>query len=284
MSRKWYGFFNYLFYLRAGRIAVFSGLQFSGLYLFYYIIRRQKILNGKLAHKISKDTWVQNGKAFEYDEFPGRPAANICIGMDINGDEKYFIYEPIFLDVLPLIIDHKVTAHVNLYTDPQLVCETRGQLIIHNGDIPVIKDELDLIIDDMAEENKIRAITEIRQNRYSTEKIGPITKILRKQLTASLPKGVLLDGKMLNYEYMKLYLRDKYRLDDKPEEDSLEEKIRMLSKEDLISLQGGIMEYTKTGRVRFEPFKSLVEEYKADKIEEAYKNELEYRFYLGTIS
>ncbi len=236
----------------------------------------------KQAIRISEDTWKQQGKEFYHEDFPGRKCANIYVGIDVEGDEKYFITEPFFLDILPKIFSHEIKVHVNLYADPQIVCELNGRLVAHNGDIPVIKEDLDSIIDITTESNRIRSLAEIRSNFYMASKLGITTKILRDQLTEALPKGVLLDGKKLNYEFLKLYLRDRYRLNEAPT-DNLQKIIRDMSKEELCLLQGGIIEKIKTGFNTFEPAKSLIEEYGIEEVETVYKEELSHRFFLGDI-
>ena len=201
------------------------------------------------------------------------------------GDETQAIYERIFVDVYDLIISKKVKVHINLYSDPVIVCEKNGRLIPHSPDDMILKEDINEVIAVAGEQNRIRALTEIRRNLYNASYLGDVTRNLRDQITNALPDGCLNEGKSLNYDFLKLYLRESYRLNDVPEEDSLEETIRNYDKSELIELFGGMLEYAKLGKASYSPLKELLEaKNEPANIETAFYDELARRFFLGEIS
>ena len=237
----------------------------------------------KCAFPISK--WKKQGVEFTESESGERKIAEYIIGTSTIGDDSQAIYERIFVDVFNLIQKKQVTVHINLYADPVMVVEKNGKFIPHSPDDTILRDDIDDVIDISNDGNRLRALTEIRKNMYNAATLGDVTRNLREQITNALPAGYFQDGNALSYDFLKLYLREKYRLNDLPEEGSLKEIIRDYSKAELIELYGGMLEYASFGKASYEPLKSLLEQgYKPEEIEMLYYEELSRRFFIGDIN
>lgn len=236
--------------------------------------------NNKRAFIVSEETWIVSKEppfVYDIEKYKDRKAVNVVIGIEEQQNGEVYIYEPIFKDILPLVFDKRVKVHVDLYSDPQVVLEKNGKIILHNGDIDYIKDVVDDALKTTMVSNQIRAITEIRMNQYNSANIGKTTKILRGNLSTDLERK-------LNYDFLRLYLREKYQLTDTARKSELAAQMSQYSKNELISLHGGIIEYREMSYASFEPLKGLLEqEYNFEDIVKAYREEVANRFYAGDI-
>ena len=231
------------------------------------------------------DSWKIQGTTFTESESGDRKIAEYLIGTATVGDETQAIYERIFVDVYNMILQKKVKLHLNLYSDPVIVCERNGKLVPHSPDDLILREDIDDVIDVSTEANRIRALTEIRRNLYNASYLGDCTRNLREQITNALPEGYFADNKPLSYDFLKLYLREKYRMNDMPKEGTLQEIIRDYSKEQLIELYGGMLEYAKCGGASYSPMKDLLAaKHEPGDIEATFFDELTRRFFLGEIS
>jgi len=244
----------------------------------------------KQAYPMTRETWKAVGVDEEipsdYDpKYHGLKHRNVAIGEIGSGEERSYIIEPFFPQILEMVFNHEVKVHIDLYADPAVVVEKDGKIVLHNADVESIKIHLDKVISKIPEPNRIHAMTEIRQSQYNQCSIGNITRVVRQKLTDLLPKGILFPGMKLNYDFMRLYFMEKYNLDFSPEKNSLQEKLRRMSKTDLLSVYGSMVETRKTGATWYEPGATLIREGATiDEIEEAYLRELEFRFFSGQIS
>lgn len=239
----------------------------------------------KYAYPIGEETWKQIGPTYEADDGTERNICEMAIGIEGEGEEQHFITEPFYEDLLPMIFNKKVTVHINLYSDPSVVLEMNGKMISHNQDFALLKEEVGKILDDVSNEpNRIRALTELRMNRYTGETLGRTVKILRDSISATLPKGVLLDGKKLSFDFLNLYLREHFALDNMPQPHSVDLIVRKMSKTELVNLQGEIIEYERTKMLRYSPLKDLYNQgIEVATVKEAFTKELERRFFQGEI-
>lgn len=239
----------------------------------------------KKAYSISEQTWTQIGPAYQYDmeQYKGRPVGDICIGTERTPGGDVYVTEPFFLDILPLVFDRKVTVHLDMYSDPPVVLEKNGKIVIHNGDIAYLKEQIDKLMDQDSsfEENRIWAMTELRKNMYGKANIGRTTKVLREQLTVAMPEGVMQPNTKLNYDFLRLYLLDRY---GRSSHNELEQKIQILDKNDFINLMGGLQVYRNLGQCRFDPLKSLLAEGQTlSDIETAFHMDMERRLLIGEL-
>lgn len=229
--------------------------------------------------------WKKQGADFVEAESGERKIAEYLIGTSTIGDEETAIIERIFVDVFQLIQQKRVKVHINLYADPVMVVEKNGKLIPHSPDDIILREDLDDVIEKSKDKNRIRALTEIRRNMYNASNLGDVTRNLRTQITNTLPEDYFDEGKPLSYDFLKLYLRDRYRLNDAPEENSLKEIVRDYSKEQLVELYGGMLEYSLFKEASYEPLKTLISDgYTASDIEMTFYNELSRRFFMGEIN
>ncbi len=236
--------------------------------------------NKRIAFPISEETWTPEGVVSAYPSMPNRPVASYRIGMRENGDQKYFINEPIFVDVYHRILKKEVKCYVNLYQYPYLVCVKDGRLVPHNMAFFELLSAVDTAMEDILIHNKIRAFTEIRRNLYAKERIGETTRILREQLAAMLPEGLIDKGVPLSYAFLRFYLQSHMPLEQTSE---LEEQLRFMDKAGLSSLQGGLYEYEEARSIHFEPLKNLSQTYAIEDIKAAFQKELCRRFFVGDI-
>ena len=231
----------------------------------------------KQALKLSE--WRANGDEFRY-EGSERKAHMIIIGMmEQPGGTESYIAEGIYDDIMPLIEQNKVTVHVDIYSEPMVVIEKDGRLVPHNINIQYLKEDVCDVLDesDITKSNQIRTLVELRNNIYASYPLGRAAKILRMELSRVLD----LDN-YLNYDFLSLVLREKYSNLEVGEE--LAKEFRSYTKEELISVYGGLMEKALTNAVKIEPAKELVEKGIAlENIEEALKDEVARRFFYGEI-
>lgn len=267
---------------KEGHAFVIGGMAFSGRRKLRAFCL-QEIM--KKAYPISKETWIMLNTAYEYDtpEYSGRPVGDICIGtQDTPGGEVY-ITEPFFLDILPQVFSKNVTVHVDLYSDPAVVVEKNGKLVLHNGDTAYLKERLDEVIQGVSfEQNRIWAVAELRRNRFAKAAVGRTTRVLREQITAALPEGVLLAGCKLNFDFLRLYLLEKYMA--RQPQGKAEEKVHSMDTGDLIYLCGCLEEYRRFSECPFQPLKQMLEEgITFEEAEDALHKELEWRLMSGLL-
>ena len=233
----------------------------------------------RTAFKIEKDTWIEMGTPYQYDmvKYDGRKVVDVAIGIEKQPGGEVYVSEPFFMDILPMVFEKKVTVHLDMYSDPPVVLEQNGRLVLHNADMDYVKDVVEKALDETYISNQIRAITELRMNQYNASGIGRTTKILREQLSGELDRKI-------NYAFLKLFLREKYQLSDMTKESPVALDISRLDKNELISLYGGILEYRKTNGAKFEPLKSLLQkDYTLSEMEAALKEDITRRFFAGEI-
>lgn len=231
----------------------------------------------KKAIKISE--WAPvNDNEFRY-EGVNRNARHIAIGtMTQAGGTEQYITEGIYSDLLPQIQEKKLTVHVDIYSDPPIVLEKDGKLVPHNANVQILKEDTLAILSEKTTtmSNQIRSLVELRNNLYAEASLGRAIKVLRQILSEEMESPI-------NYDFIRLVLREKY-INDKDLSD-LEREFHTYTKEELISVYGGILEKKITGAVRIEPMKSLVtDNISVDQIETALKNEIARRFFSGAIS
>lgn len=231
------------------------------------------------AFKITKDSWIEIGEPYTYtlDEYANRPVVDIAIGIERQPGGDIYVTEPFFTDILNMVFEKKVTVHMDMYSDPPVVLEQNGKLVLHNADMDYIKNVVEKALKETYISNQLRAVTELRMNQYNASCIGRTTKILREQLSGELDRKI-------NYAFLKLFLREKYQLSDTIKENPIALDISLLDKNELISLYGGILEYRKTNSIKFEPLKSLLQkDYSLSEIESTLKEDITRRFFSGEI-
>ena len=225
---------------------------------------------------------IQDWKPLDDTEFryegEDRPAKRIIIGtMQQPGGAEQYIVEEMYSDIYSLITNKMVTVHVDIYSDPMVVLERDGKLILHNARIKILKDEtVDMLNSNVAtKSNQIRALVEMRNNSYSDFSLGRAVRNLRQNLSEGMDAP-------LNYYFLKLTLTEHYP--GLYEKTDLATKFRTYSKEDLIATYGGLIEKILTNAAYIEPAKSLVEAGEsAEDIEIALKDEICRRFFEGSI-
>lgn len=231
----------------------------------------------KKAKPISE--WSTYGdKEFRYEGNP-RSARYLIIGtMQQPGGADQYLMEGVYTDLIPLIENRQVKVHVDLYSEPMIVLETEGKIVPHNANVDILREDTLELLEQQTSivSNQIRALVELRNNAYTQIVLGKATKMLRVVLSDGL------DAK-LNYDFIRLILKEKY-LDTNPQNE-LEQELRSMDKDELVSVYGGLLEKKYTKAVRIEPMKTMVENGQTiDKIEEALKNEIARRFFEGSIS
>jgi hypothetical protein len=225
--------------------------------------------------------WSKYGdNEFRYEGNP-RNACNMIIGtMQQPGGAEQYIMEGIYSDLVPLIANRQVKVHVDLYSEPMIVLEMEGKLVPHNANVEILRsDALDMMEEQTTiVSNQIRALVELRNNAYTQTLLGKATKMLRVVLSDGLDRK-------LNYDFIRLVLKEKYANADPGEQDDLAAEFRTYSKEELISVYGGLLEKFYTNAVRIEPMKRLVEDgIPVEQIESVLKDEIARRFFEGSIS
>lgn len=232
---------------------------------------------------IPKSEWEVYGSPFVYDNGK-RKAVHMIIGKEQQGETQNYIIENIYEDLFKIIMEQpassRIVVHVDVYSDPQIVIESEGKLVLHNADAAAIRDDiLDVLSDNnILISNQIRAVVELRNNAYAQAMLGKATKSLRDVLSNELD----MSKRRLNYDFMRLVLKEKFSSIE--EEDALTRRFRAFTKEELVSVYGGILEKKNTGVARIEPMKALTEErIPTERIEEVLKNELLRRFIEGSI-
>lgn len=231
------------------------------------------------AFRISKETWKEIGAPYEYDveKYAGRKVVDVAIGTEQQPGGEVYVTEAFFKDILPMVFSKDVTVHLDMYSDPPVVLEKDGRLILHNADVDVVKEMASDALKDTYISNQIRSITEIRMNQYNSSRLGVTTKVLRDTVSYEFDRKI-------NYDFLRLFLREKYQLCDTISQNPVALDVSLLSKTELISLYGGILEYQKTNSCKFEPLKSLLQkEYSIDDIEKTLKEEIAKRFFSGEI-
>ena len=232
----------------------------------------------KKSFKISQWTPVDDTE-FRY-EGETRNAKRIIIGtMQQPGGTEQYVLEAIYSDLVDMIQSKKVTAHVDIFAEPPIVLEMNGRLVPHNAEITVLKEETEDMLNNHSTtiSNQIRALIELRNNAYSQEVLGKAIKQLRVILSDGLASP-------LNYDFIKLILEEKYSNYLLENESDLSKELRTYTKEELISVYGGLIEKKESGACRIEPMKSMVEDGIDEKtIERALKNEISRRYFTGEI-
>lgn len=232
----------------------------------------KETLNGL---KISKENWVRQG-VFSYSEMPNRKASDVVIGIKRYGDIRNKVTEPFYLDILEMVFNKKVKVYVDLYAEPSVVVELNGKLVLHNGDIASLKEDVEMLLDQVVDSNQIRALTEIRSNLYRESKIGPTTKAIRNIISQNF-------NRKINFHLLRLILIEKYINKVAPATSDLEHKMKAYENKQLIEIYGGIMEYEKTKGCKFGPIQELLLDYTPADIQRAMWKEVSKRFYLGDI-
>ena len=225
--------------------------------------------------------WSKYGDTeFRYEGIQ-RNACQMIIGtMQQPGGTEQYIMEGIYSDLVPLIASKQVKVHVDLYSEPMIVLEMEGKLVPHNANVEILRSDTLAIMEEQTTivSNQIRALVELRNNCYSQSLLGKATKMLRVVLSDGLDRK-------LNYDFIRLMLKEKYSNADPGEQDDLAAEFMTYSKEDLISVYGGLLEKYCTKAVRIEPMKRLVEDgVPIERIEEVLKDEIARRFFEGSIS
>lgn len=151
--------------------------------------------NKRIAFPISEETWTPEGVVSAYPSMPNRPVASYRIGMRENGDQKYFINEPIFVDVYHRILKKEVKCYVNLYQYPYLVCVKDGRLVPHNMAFFELLSAVDTAMEDILIHNKIRAFTEIRRNLYAKEQMDILDEAREVMVSLITPDDELTHKK-----------------------------------------------------------------------------------------
>lgn len=231
------------------------------------------------AFRISKETWKEIGSPYEYtvEKYAGRKTVDVAIGTEQQPGGEVYVTEPFFVDILPLVFSKDVIVHLDMYSDPPVVLEKDGRLILHNADIDVAKEMLSDALKDTYVSNQIRAITEIRMNQYNASRLGSTTKVLRDSVSYEFDRKI-------NYDFLRLFLREKYQLCDVISQTPIALDISLLNKTELLSLYGGILEYQNTNSCKFEPLKGLLQKgYGIAEIEKHLKDEIAKRFFSGEI-
>ncbi len=234
------------------------------------------------AYKRSPEFWVKKGKPQEYEgKFKGRAVIDLAIGQETRADGSvYMVLEPFFEDLADLVFDKNIIVYVDVYAYPKvvMVSRTTGKLIIHN---PMVDYARSCILEILEDEhniylnNQIRALTDIRRNRYAGQKLSKATKIIRETISIEMEER-------LNYDLLRIVLEEKFV---KEATDELSQTVRNYSKEQLLMLHGGLLEQECTHQVSFEPLKGLKEQgYSIEMIQQAYQKEVANRFYAGDIS
>lgn len=234
---------------------------------------------GKLMKKaLPVKEWKPYGdKEFRYKD-SSRMATRLIIGTQkSNDDVEQYVMEEIYTDMIPLIENKKVKIHVDLYSTPSFVLELDGKLIIHNMNVEYLKEDTIAILNEKRStvSNQIRAITELRNNAYSQAVLGRATKVLRTILSEGLDRP-------LHYDLIRLVLREMYATP--VENNDLAKEFATYTKEELVSVYGGLIEKKIAHVATIEPMKSLIEDNVAvEDIEKTLKDEISRRFFEGTI-
>lgn len=234
------------------------------------------------AYKRSPEFWVKKGKPQNYEgKFQERATIDIAIGQEKRADgSTYLILEPVFEDLTDMLFDPNITVYVDVYAYPKVVMVNKknGKLIIHN---PLVDYAKNCIIEILEDEdniylhNQIRALSDIRANRYASKKLSKSTKIIRETISIEMEER-------LNMDLLRIVLEEKFVPQPK---DELERKMTTYKKDELISLHGGLLEYRESKKANFEPLKGLLEAgYEIGAIYKAYQKEISNRFYAGEIT
>ena len=225
-----------------------------------------------------KDWQKPNDKTFCY-EGEDRPAVRIGIGelQQVDGTKQYLI-EPFYEDILPLIDERNVTVHIDVYSEPMVVLEVKGKLVIHNANVMLLKEEtIEALRDDKVVTigSQLKCLAELRRNMQAGEKIGTSTKALREILSDGLNKKV-------SYDFIRLILKEMYVGVDT--ENELASLMYTMSNSELIDLHSGIINKELTNGTNINPLmKLLTEGYNFEAVKSAYQNEVTRRFYEGSI-
>ncbi len=209
-----------------------------------------------------------------------RNAKRLIIGtMQQPGGTEQYVLEAVYSDLIDMITDKKVTVHVDIFAEPPIVLEMNGRLVPHNAEIKVLKEETEDMLKDHTTtiSNQIRAMIELRNNAYSQEVLGKAIKQMRVILSDGLTSP-------LNYDFIKLILEEKYAGYLLNEENDLTRELKTYTKEELISVYGGLIEKKESGACRIEPMKKMIEDgIPPEKIEIALKDEIARRYFMGDI-
>lgn len=229
----------------------------------------------RTGYKVSRDKWTNQGQ-FAYQESPNRKATDVVIGTKRYGDIREKILEPFYLDILDKVFEKKLKVYVDLYSEPSVVVELNGKLVLHNGDILSIKEDVEALLVEVLESNQIRALTEIRTNEYRENKVGPTTKAIRNVISQDF-------NRKINYHFLRLILTEKYISKIAPPSNDLDQIMRRYSKSQLVEIYGGIIEFEQTKGCKFGPMSELVQTYTPSDIQKSLLKELGRRFYDGDI-
>lgn len=238
-------------------------------------------MNNKIIKKAKPiSEWSTYGeKGFMYEN-SNRHVSRLVIGTMINSDgtEQYLV-ENIYTDLIDLITSKTVKVHVDIYSEPMIVLEMNNKLVPHNLDVEYLKEDIIDVLKTQTSNisNQVRAACEIRNNAYSRNmQLGRATKTLRAILCEQLATTI-------SYDFIKFCLKEIFFQSEV--EDELEKEFMTYTKEDLISVYGGLIEKERTGAVRIEPMKALVEDgISVTEIDKVLKNEIARRFFEGNIS
>lgn len=232
-------------------------------------------MSAKLVAFKIKD-WKQiSDKDFCY-QGEDRPAVRIGIGEMQQPDEtKQFIIEPFYKDILPYIDDKVVTVHIDIYSEPMIVLEANGRLIIHNANVKLLKEETLEALENkvVSVGNQLRSLSELRNNINAKSGIGSSTRALREVLSDGLNKKV-------NYDFIRLILKEMYNHTD---DSDLSNEMLSLTNEELVCLHAGLMEKKLTNGANLYPLIKLLADYQYEEIEKAYQEEVTRRFFEGGI-
>lgn len=234
------------------------------------------------ALKISKENWQISGNPYLVKGYGERKVVDITIGLEESLDGKRYILEDFFADMLDSVLDKTFTAHVDIYSEPMVVIEVNNQLVLHNPNISNYKQDVIEALDcnNVLISNQIRAVTDMRINMYSSERLSDTTKVLRTLLRESL-------GYNVNYELLNLVLRERYMNENELADTVLQSTMQEWSKEQLLECYGGIMEFKATGASRIFQIKTLLETEcesgSITEIEQALNAEIAKRFFRSEI-
>ena len=216
----------------------------------------------------------------EYMDENKRPIVDLSIGTEDADGGTVLIIEPVYKDLLPYIFEHRALTHVNLYAYPHIVVEKNSRLIIHSPGLALAKDAIMKALEedkDIFLHNEIRALADIRNNQYRKAPLGRTTKILRGIISDDLN---LEKDEMVHYDLLRLCLIEKFQSSRKDEFG-----ISKMSKEELINLYAGLLEYTKEEKAELEPLKTLLANGNNVKdISRYLRSEVAARFFEGSIT
>lgn len=222
--------------------------------------------------------WKISGNAIPDKRNSQRMLRNMIIGEYTNATgSREYITEILYEDIIKGIMTKVYSYDCDIHSVPPITVFYQDTLIHHNPYIEGIISEITEAAGKIPTELLLQAMSELRNNRHGTDKLGATTKSVRNLFYS-------ITGNLYSNRFLGVLLRDLFKASFVNKKDELGRELSITSVGELHSLLTDSHIWIIDTNSSSTKFQSLVETYTFQHVVKSIEKEIADRFFFGDLT